>query len=79
MSSIKSLLDSHLSEINRLSTIKTNEVDFKKLIKYTISIHSKAYKNFNSSKSENSLVKASKQSIKAWEHSRYINGQQDIP
>ena len=35
MSSIQSLLDSHLSEINRLSTIKTNEVDFKKLIKYT--------------------------------------------
>jgi uncharacterized membrane protein YgaE (UPF0421/DUF939 family) len=73
MSISQDILDGHLCEINRLSTIKTSNLDFNKMIKNAKEIHSKAYKSFNLANSETKLVKASRQSIKAWDHSRLID------
>lgn len=71
--STQNIMNSHLFEINRLSTIKSSNPDVIKMIKDVISKHKSAYKNFNLSKSETSLVSASKKSITAWEYSNYIN------
>ena len=71
--STQNIMNSHLFEINRLSTIKSSKSDVIKMIKDVISKHKNAYKSFNSSTSETTLVSASKKSITAWEYSTYIN------
>lgn len=71
--STQNIMNSHLFEINRLSTIRSSNSDVIKSIKDVIRKHKSAYKSFNTSKSETSVVSASKKSITAWEYSTYIN------
>lgn len=71
--STQNIMNSHLFEINRLSTIRSSNPDIIKMIKDVISKHKSAYKSLNTSKSETTLVSASKKSITAWEYSTYIN------
>ena len=71
--STQNIMNSHLFEINRLSTIRSSNSDVIKSIKDVISKHKSAYKSFNTSKSEKSFISASKKSITAWEYSTYIN------
>ena len=75
----KQNIDSHLFEINRLSTIKSNNVDFNKLIKEAKNKHSQAYKSYKLPFSEHNLVTASKKSILAWNYSSYINEYSNNP
>lgn len=58
--STQNIMNSHLFEINCLSTIRSSNSDVIKSIKYVISKHKSAYKSFKKSKSEKSFVSASK-------------------
>lgn len=71
--STQNIMNSHLFEINRLSTIRSSNSDVIKTIKDVMSKHKSAYKSFKKSTSETSFVSASKKSITAWEYSNYIN------